>query len=69
MNKGLWIARKNYLFCLMRKVFEANGGDNVEVFKQNFEETLAAHDGEKIEAAIACYKKIIETWGENEQEA
>lgn len=59
MNRGLWIARKNHLFCLIRKVSIGYGGDEEEWLKQHFLEVLAAHPDEKIEEAITCYEEMI----------
>lgn len=60
MNKGLWIARKNYLCTLIKKVSDGHGGDDIEFLRQHCREVIAAHEGEKIEEAIACYQEMVE---------
>jgi len=60
MNKGLWIARKNYLCTLIKKVSDAHGGDDIEFLRQHCKEVLEMSPGEKIEEAIACYTKMLE---------
>ena len=60
MNKGLWIARKNYLFGLMKKVSDGHGGDTPDDFQKIFHETLESHPDEKIEEAIRCYEEMVE---------
>ncbi len=59
MNKGLWIARKNYLYCLVKKVSDGYGGDDEEFFKRNFAELVDSYPGELIEYAIACYAEMV----------
>ena len=59
MNKGLWIARKNYLFTLIKKVSDGHGGDEPEFLKQHFQEVLEMNPDEKIEEAIACYQEMV----------
>lgn len=58
MNRGLWIARKNYLFTLMRSVSEAMGGDELDFFEQHCKDIISSHQDESIEKAIACYEDI-----------
>ncbi len=60
MNRGLWIARKNYLCTLIRKVSDGCGVDSVEFLKQHCEEVINAYPNEKIETAIDCYKGLVE---------
>jgi len=60
MNKGLWIARKNYLFSLIKKVSDGHGGDDIEFVRQHWNEVVEAHPDEKIEEAIACYQEMVE---------
>lgn len=60
MNRGLWIARKNYLYTLIKKVSDGHGGDEVKLLQQHFNEVLDAHPGEKIEEAIVCYQEMVE---------
>jgi len=60
MNRWLWIARKNYLFTLIKKVSDGHGGDDIEFIGQHCKEVIEAHSDEKIEAAIACYQEMVE---------
>ena len=60
MNKGLWIARKNYLFTLIKKVSDSQGGDTLEFLNQHFNEVVGNYQDESIEEAIDCYQKVLE---------
>ncbi len=60
MNKGLWIARKNYLCTLIKKVSDSRGGDDIEWLRQHCREVIESHPDEKIEEAIACYQEMVE---------
>jgi len=59
MNKGLWIARKNHLFCLIKKVSKAFGGDEEKDVKLHFEQVIDTHPDEKIEDAIESYTRVL----------
>lgn len=59
MNKGLWIARKNYLLTLIKKLSDFHGGDDKEFLDRHNKETIEAHIGETIELAIRCYEDIL----------
>ncbi len=59
MNRGLWIARKNYLCNLIRKVSDGHGGDDIEFLRQHCSEVIAVHTDDKIEDAIACYEEMV----------
>ena len=59
MNRGLWIARKNYLITLIRKVSDIHGGDSPEFFNQYCKEVIDVHDNEKIEEAIECFQEMV----------
>ena len=59
MNKGLWIARKNYLFSLIKKVSDGHGGDDIEFVRQHWKEVVEMCPDEKIEEAIACYTEMV----------
>lgn len=58
MNKGLWIARKNHLCCLIRNVSEGHGGDDIEFLRQHCREVIETCPDEKIEEAITCYEEM-----------
>lgn len=59
MNKGLWIARKNYLFCIIKKLSDGSGGDDTELLKGHCMEVLELYPGELIEEAISCYEELV----------
>lgn len=59
MNKGLWIARKNYLCILIKKVSDGHGGDEIEFLRQHCREVIALHTDDKIEEAIYCYEEMV----------
>lgn len=60
MNKGLWIARKNHLCCLIKKVSDGHGGDDVEWLRGYCREVLYAYPDEKIEDVINCYTEMVD---------
>lgn len=60
MNRGLWIARKNHFCCLVKKVSEKYGGDDIEFLRQYCREVLEEYPAEKIEEAITCYEEMVE---------
>lgn len=60
MNRGLWIARKNYLCCLIKKVSDGLGGDDINFLRQHCKDVIEAHPEEKIEEAINCYLEMVE---------
>ena len=60
MNKALWIARKNYLHSLIKKVSESLGGDEPEFLKAHFEYILEHYPDEHIEKAITCYEEMMD---------
>lgn len=60
MNRGLWIARKNYLCTLIKKVSDGHGGDEPEFLRQVCKEVIESHPDELIEEAIACYQEMVE---------
>jgi hypothetical protein len=58
MNKALWLARKNYLCILIKKISDAQGGDDISWLRQHCKEVLQLYPDEKIEEAIACYEEM-----------
>jgi hypothetical protein len=58
LNSGLWIARKNYLFTLVRRVSNGCGGDSPEFLVKSYDEIVELCPGEEIEKAIACYESV-----------
>ena len=60
MNRGLWIARKNYLCVLIKKISDGHGGDDIEFVRQHCKEVIDAHPDEDIEEAIVCYQEMLE---------
>jgi hypothetical protein len=59
MNKGLWIARKNYLLTLIKKLSKSHGGDSKEFLDKHFQEELENAPEERIELTIRCYEELI----------
>lgn len=59
MNKGLYIARKNYLFCLIQRLSDMCGGDDKEWLKDYYSEVLDMYPDDRIEEAIEEYKFMI----------
>lgn len=60
MNKGLWIARKNHLWCLIKKVSDGHGGDDITWLRKVFNEILESHPDERIEEAVNCFTLLAE---------
>jgi hypothetical protein len=58
MNRGLWIARKNYLCVLIKKISDGYGGDEIEFLGQHCKEVIETHPDELIENAIFCYQEM-----------
>ncbi len=60
MNRGLWIARKNYLCTLVRKTSGLFGGDDIDFLREHCRELIDVYFDERIEDAIRCYERILE---------
>lgn len=58
MHRALWVARKNYLCCLVKKVSDGHGGDEIGFLKQHCRDILAQYQDEHIEDAITCYEEM-----------
>lgn len=70
MNKGLRTARKNYLWCLIKKVSNVYGGDDMEVLKHHCKEGIDVYPEEKIAQAITCYfemSKLMNYYSERQK--
>ena len=60
MNRGLWIARKNYLCNLIKKVSDGHGGDDIDFLRLHCSQVIARYPDDAIEEAIACYEEMVE---------
>lgn len=60
MNHGLWIAKKNQLCSLIKKVSDVYGGDDIDWLRDYCKEVLAAYPGEKIDKTILCFIDLNE---------
>lgn len=60
MNRGLWIARKNYLFTLIKKVSDGHGENDSDFFQAHYHQVVESHPDEKIEDAISCYEDMVD---------
>lgn len=60
MNKGLWMARKNYLCKLIKKLSDLSGGDDAQSLAHYCEEVVQAYPDEHIEEAILCFIDLID---------
>ena len=60
MNKGLFIARKNHLYCVIKKLSDGCSGDSIDVIKTHFNEVLEAYPDDAIEDAIKCYEEMVD---------
>lgn len=65
MNRGLWIARKNYLCTIIKKCSEIYDGDDIEFLRTVCKEVIAISDNERIEESIACYEGVLNIAKEN----
>ena len=59
MNRGLWIARKNYLLTLIKRLSDGHGGDDAQWLAEHSKSVIELHPDERIEEAIACYQGQI----------
>lgn len=60
MNPGLYEARKEYLFKLIKHISDIAGGDDEAWLLEYLQEVLDKYPGERIEIAIKRYKKWLE---------
>jgi len=60
MNRGLYLARKNYLFTLVRKLSKGHGGDSERFLKQHSDNLIENYPDDSIEDAIACYEEQVQ---------
>jgi hypothetical protein len=60
VDRAMWIARKNTLCGIIKRVSDAYGGDNIEWLREHCRQVIEAHPGDLIEAAITCYQEMIE---------
>lgn len=58
MDRAMWIARKNYLCVLVRRVSGAFGGDDIEFLRGHCRELIEHYPDSSIEEAITCYEGI-----------
>ncbi len=59
MEHALWVARKNYLCSLIKKVSDAWGGDDVEWLRGYCLDVIKEYPGEEIERAICCFTDLL----------
>jgi hypothetical protein len=60
MNPGLYESRKKYLFSLIKQISDIAGGDDEAWLLEYFNEVLSKYSSERIEIAIAKYKRWLE---------
>ena len=60
MNRGLWIARKNYLCVLIRKLADSCGEDDADFLKEHITNVIDLYSDEKIEEAINHYQVFLD---------
>ena len=59
MNRGLYIARKNYLLTLVNKLSRGHGGDTEIFLQKHFSDLLIANPDDSIELAIKVYEEQV----------
>lgn len=60
MNHAKWIAKRNQLCSLIKKVSDAYGGDDVEWLREYCKEIIANYPGDEIDKAIVCFVSLEE---------
>ncbi len=63
MNNALSTLRKNYLYRLMLKVSNRNGGDDPQFLRDFHKEVCEMYAGDKIEEAIKCFEELASDMG------
>ena len=63
MNTALWIAKKKVLAGLIKKVSDANGGDDVEWLREYAKDVIEAHK-DCLDEAIACFSSVLVASGQ-----
>lgn len=58
MSAGLWIAKKNVLCGLIKKVSDANGGDDVE-WLRDYVRDVVEDSKDCLDSAIACFSDVL----------
>jgi hypothetical protein len=59
MNRGLYIARKNYLITLIRKYARLCNENDFSFLEAHINDTIEVNPGESIERVIDCYNILI----------
>lgn len=54
----MWIARKNYLCVLVRRVSDAFGGDSLDFVRAHCRELIERYPDGTIEETVRCYESI-----------
>lgn len=54
MNRALWIAKKNQICCLIKKISDNNGGDDVEWLREYAKEVIEKHKDD-LDKALNCF--------------
>lgn len=60
MNYGLWVAKKNLLCSLIKKVSDHYGGDDIEELKEYCKDILGRYPDGRIDEAIMCFNDLAE---------
>lgn len=57
VNRAVWIAKKNELAVLIKRISDHYGGDEVEWLREYFKEVLDAH-ADDINVALECFRDL-----------
>jgi hypothetical protein len=60
MDRGLWIAKKNRLCGLIKKLSDILGGDEVEWLREYCREVVAEYPDDRIDEAIFCFMDLLD---------
>ena len=63
MNQALWTLRKNYLYRLMLKLSNRNGGDKPQFLKECHKQVCELYPDDKIEEAIKYFEELASDMG------
>lgn len=55
MNRGIWIAKKNHICSLIKKISDHYGGDDIEWLRGYAKEVIELSTGEDIERVLNCF--------------
>lgn len=58
MNRAIWIAKKNMLCILIKKISDAYGGDDIAWLKEYCREIIVNFPDDKVDKALECFQSM-----------